>query len=261
MYGNNPPPGGVLDKPLPGGNGETVGKPASSGRDETTDQTTTSSSTSTGKTTSTTKPTTKTTTKTTASTDESKVEVVWMGKQVKIVCLGTQTSIVRHEGEEIEVPTAELEFPGNVSSDKRIASIYAQRTGKCSLRKKASENATVLKKCKTGHLVLVLEYGRKWSKICYEDQVGYVLTSCLNFYPADEEPIGTGVLHYNGKTTGKRTFAIRTIADSSCAVVGDWRIGSEVLVFAEEGVWFEIELDGQRGWVRDKYLTLNNNGD
>ncbi len=258
MYGHNPPPGGVLDKPLPGGNGETVGKPASSGRDETTDQTSASSSTSTGKTSSTAKPTTKTAKKT-ASTDAQASAVVWTGKQVDVVRLGTQTSIVRHEGEEIEVPTAELKFPGNVSSDKRIASIYAPKTGKCSLREKASDKGELIQKCKAGRLVVVLEYRWKWSKILCEGQTGYVLTACLEFHPADEAPIGQGVLHYNGKTTGRRVFAIRNAADSQSAVVGDWRIGAQVLVFAKKGVWYEIEADGQRGWVRDKYLKMDEN--
>ncbi len=80
---------------------------------------------------------------------------------------------------------------------------------------------------------------------------------CLEFHPAGEATIGTGVLHDNGKTKGSRTFAIHNDANSGSSRMADWRIGTQVTVYAQEGGWYEVEFGGKRGWVRDKYLTLD----
>lgn len=176
--------------------------------------------------------------------------------QVSLAQLGTHTSQVVYKGTTTKVPTAELSFSSNVPEEKRIASVFAPRTGKASLRATASSSADVIKKCKSGTIVAVLEYGEKFCMINYDGSVGYVLTSCLRFHTPDESPISTGILTYKGKATGSTTINIRTSADGDSAKIAEWRTGTEVLVFTKDNNWYEVEANGKRGYVKAEFLTL-----
>ena len=177
--------------------------------------------------------------------------------QVTLEQLGSTTSKVRYNGTTTEVNTADLVFSSDVPEDKRIAVVYAPNTGKASLRAKASSSADVLKKCKAGTIVSVLEYGKKFCKINYNGSVGYILTSCLQFISPDEQSVGTGVLTYKGKATGRTTINVRNDADGDSAKITEWRTGTEVLVFGKEGKWYEVEANGMRGFVKEEFLTMN----
>ncbi len=231
MYGKNPPPGGVLDKPLPGGNGETVGKPVDTGSEEntgnteTTDKTTTSGSTSTSKKGSSTKTTTKKTATTKTTTSEVNTDVLWQGDKVSVKTWGFHSSVILVDGEEQIVPTHELTFSEKVDAAKRVAYIHAPRTGRCSLREKASTKADVITKCPAGTIVQVIKYGKSYCQIVFEGQVGYVQTACLKFANPKAEPMCTWQLSYNGKMTGNAQVPIRNDKSNDSASVVKLRSG------------------------------------
>lgn len=177
--------------------------------------------------------------------------------QVSLEQLGTTTSRISYQGTVSEVPTSELRFGSDVPDDKKIAVVYAPRTGKASLREKASTSAAVITKCKAGTIVSVMEYGKKFCKISYNGSVGYILTSCLQFHAPTEQPIGEAVLTYNGKATGRTTINIRNDADGDSAKITEWRTGTTVLVYGQENGWYEIEANGMRGYVKGDFITLS----
>ena len=175
--------------------------------------------------------------------------------QVTLEQVGTRTSKVHYNGKTHEVPTAELNFGGDVPEGKETGVIYAPNTGKASLRSKASSSATVLRKCKAGTVVTVLDWGNNYCKINYKGSVGYVLTDCLLFPSADQEVLGTAQLSYNGRTTGSTTINVRNPSSGDSAKIAEWPTGTEVEVFGLENGWYEIEYDGIHGFVMEKFLT------
>lgn len=197
---------------------------------------------------------TSTTKKTTV--EETPLVVTWNDQTVTVKTLGIKESLIVVEKEEQTVATAELVFNTEAEADKVIAVIHAPNTGKCSLRKKASQSAGVITKCKAGTVVCVLQYGKQFCKISYNGMTGYVLTSCLKFYGTEPEVIGTGVLTYNGKATGKTTINIRNAADGDSAKIAELRTGTHVQVFALHDGWYEIEYNGIHGYVMQKFLTI-----
>lgn len=253
MYGKNPPPGGVLDKPLPGGNGETVGEPVSKGNAETTDKSTTSGSTSTTKKSSS---TTKTTTTKTATSDVN-TDVLWQGELISVKTWGFHSSVILVDGKEQSVPTHELTFSEKVDAAKRVAYIHAPRTGRCYLRAKASDKGDILDKCPAGTVVQVIKYGKNYCQIVFEGQVGYVQTACLKFANPKVEPMCTWQLSYNGKMTGNAQVPIRNDKSNDSASVMKLRSGTEVTVFAKSGNWYEIEHEGMHGYVHKNFLILD----
>ena len=174
--------------------------------------------------------------------------------QIGLVQLGVYTSVIKYEGREMEVPTTELQFSTDVPEDKRIASIFAPRTGRCYLRAKASSNAKTIDKCPAGTIVQVVSYGKSYCQIVFEGQVGYVQTACLTFLDPSAEILGTTVLTYNGKATGNAQVPIRNDKSNDSASVVKLRSGTEVTVIAKTGKWYEITYEGLHGFVHENFM-------
>lgn len=243
LYGNNPPPGGVLDKPLPGGNGQTAGKPTSGGNGQT------ASSGSTGS--------RRKNSPQSAAASNVNTDVLWQGSKVSVKTWGFHSSVILAEGREQIVPTHDLTFSEKVDAARRVACIHAPRTGRCSLRSKASGKGDVLDKCPAGTVVQVVQYGKGYCLIVFEGRVGYVQTDCLRFADPRAEPMGTWRLSYNGKMTGNAQVPLRSGQSNDSVIAAKLRSGTEVTVFAKAGSWYEIEHDGIHGYVHKNFLIMD----
>ena len=191
--------------------------------------------------------------KKTSSAVKETIVVRYGNEPVQLVRLGIANSTIMLNGEEKDVPTADLDFDSKAEKEKQVAVIHAPKSGTCTLRAKATNSGKMLKKCKAGTVVMVLETGAKWSKISYKDTVGYVLTGCLKWYDAETE--GTGLLSYNGRATGSTTVNVRNTPSGDSAKIAEWATGTEVEIFGLEKGWYEIEYDGIHGFVMEKFLT------
>lgn len=183
-----------------------------------------------------------------------------MAMGVWLVTPGLYESIVLTEKGEVTVPTKYLTFDGNDDADHNVAVVHAPRTGEASLRAKAAGNGEKIAACKTGRIVVVLEYdGGTYSKIRYDGEEGYIRTDCLVFRKGDESLLGTGTLHSKGETDGTDSVTIRSDVSTSSAKVGDWNTGSQVTVYEKQGDWYWVELNGWCGYVQKQYLTMDKN--
>ncbi len=246
-YGNNPPPGCVLDKPLPGGNGETVGKPVTGDATASSGSTTSSSNKNknSGKSTS---------TKKTETVQVPAHDILWQGAKVQVRTLGVVSSVIVAGSEAQTVPTEELTYSEDVTEGKRLASILAPRTGRCYLRAKASSNGDILDKCPAGTVVQVIKYGKSYCQIVYDGQVGYVQTACLTFLDPSADVLGTTVLTYNGRATGAAQVPIRNTASNDSCMIIKLRSGTEVTVLAKTGKWYEVAYEGLHGFVHESFM-------
>ncbi|MBR6752945.1 MAG: hypothetical protein IKM05_02800, partial [Clostridia bacterium] len=105
---------------------------------------------------STSKPSSPFSSKKTSSAEKETVVVRHGDEAVQLVRLGVASSTITLNGEEKIVPTSELDFGSTAEKEKQVAVIYAPKTGKCTLRAKASDSGKALQKCKAGTLVMVL---------------------------------------------------------------------------------------------------------
>ena len=190
-------------------------------------------------------------TQTTSQTDTQTSEV---STSVGIVELGRTSSKIQYQGKTVSVSTSDLTFSENVPENKKLATIYAPRTGKASLRQTASSKGTLLKNCKAGTIVSVLAIGNGYTRINYKGTVGYIKTACLKFY-GDSESTAQGVLSYKGNTGGGTTVNVRNTPKGDSAKVAEWRTGTEVTILSHENGWYEIEANGMHGYVMEKYVT------
>ena len=176
------------------------------------------------------------------------------GTSVGIVELGRTSSKIQYQGKTVSVSTSDLTFSENVPENKKLATIYAPRTGKASLRQTASSKGTLLKNCKAGTIVSVLAIVNGYTRINYKGTVGYIKTVCLKFY-GDSESTAQGVLSYKGNTGGGTTVNVRNTPKGDSAKVAEWRTGTEVTILSHANGWYEIEANGMHGYVMEKYVT------
>ena len=176
------------------------------------------------------------------------------GTAVGVVELGRTSSKIQYQGKTVSVSTSDLTFSENVPENKKLATIYAPRTGKASLRQTASSKGTLLKNCKAGTIVSVLAIGNGYTRINYKGTVGYIKTACLKFY-GDSESTAQGVLSYKGNTGGGTTVNVRNTPKGDSAKVAEWRTGTEVTILSHTNGWYEIEAKGIHGYVMDEFLT------
>jgi len=176
------------------------------------------------------------------------------GTAVGVVELGRTSSKIQYQGKTVSVSTSDLTFSENVPENKKLATIYAPRTGKASLRQTASSKGTLLKNCKAGTIVSVLAIGNGYTRINYKGTVGYIKTACLKFY-GDSESTAQGVLSYKGNTGGGTTINVRNTPKGDSAKVAEWRTGTDVTILSHENGWYEIEANGMHGYVMEKYVT------
>ena len=187
-------------------------------------------------------------------------------RPVTVKTLGLVTSQVNLDGEEITVNTADLRWETNVSAGKMMAIINAPRTGKATLHAKSSSKSAVLGKCDTNRVVLVLASGKNYTKISYDNTVGYVLTSALKFYPvggvdADEEQPKPGWVSFRGKLNSKNTVNIRMNGKSGSRILTDFIAGTPLWVFSQTDRWTEIDVGGYHGYILNEYVTLDESGE
>lgn len=140
-----------------------------------------------------------------------------------------------------------------------MALVYAPRTGKATLRERASADSDALRTLKDGAVVIVLEKGNQFTQVRVDGQVGYIMTGALEWIDPDQHPLGEGMLIY--PTTGGRgttTVNVRCDPSTRALKIDQWVTGTTVLVWSvsDNGNWYEIEYDGVRGYVQAKYLSV-----
>lgn len=192
----------------------------------------------------------------TATPAPVKSTVMYQGQAAQIDILSSYESEITVGGEKITVLTSKLEFESTAKEEERLAVIYAPKTGKATLRTKASQSAKMVKNCKAGRYALVLEKGKNFSKIYYNNAVGYIRTDCLKFYPIATEPYAEGILSLNGYTNGQAEINIRNKAEHGTHISGTYKTGTVVRVIEIGDTWTEVEIDRIRGYIQTKFLTM-----
>ena len=181
--------------------------------------------------------------------------VSWQGMEITIDVLGSYESEITVGDEKLTVLTKELTFASDSDESERLAIINAPRTGKAVMREKPSKTAKMIKNCKAGRYALVLEKGKTFSKIYYNNAEGYILTSSLRFCSVADTPYPQGVLSYNGYMNGGTTINVRCKPEGGTFVCGEYPTGTVVQIIEKGNQWTEIEVERIRGYVMNKFLT------
>ncbi|MBE5811335.1 MAG: hypothetical protein E7318_10425 [Clostridiales bacterium] len=160
-------------------------------------------------------------------------------KEVEMVLPGMVNSTVRLEGEELTVPTSSLIWDAG-EAENPLARIYAPKNGVASVYARDEGKGGVIKKFKTGSIVLVLGKSEKYTKVFAEGTVGYVITSALEMYDVCEDAQEIAVAH---------KAYLRLVARESGHRLAELSEGTVVYLIDETKQWAQVEYQGFVGYV------------
>lgn len=183
-------------------------------------------------------------------------------QSVTLDTLGTAVSVIVYNKEKLAVPTADLRWDTSAEADEMLAVIKAHKSGKASLRDKASTKGNVIKKVTTNRIVLVMEKGKKFTKVLCDGMVGYIINTALTYYPvggidegeAEPQP---GWVSFRGKLKSRNTVNIRQNGKNGSRILTDFIAGTPIMVFSQDEKWSEIDVGGYRAYILNEYVTLD----
>ena len=178
-----------------------------------------------------------------------------------IVQLGSKWTIVRDGEENKVVETASISFSEKVKAKDQLAVIYASRKGEVTMHTQPRVNSSVLCKIPTGTVVAVLKKGNNYTRIFYDGMVGCVLSTTIRTLDMTKEPVGTGILTYDGRVIRGQDINVRSGPSGQARILESWVTGTEVQVWSHQKSFYEIEYQGIRVYVNDRFLTVTENAE
>lgn len=165
-------------------------------------------------------------------------------QEVELVLPGVVNSTVRLDDEELTVPTASLTWDAG-EAEHPLARIYAPKNGVASVYARDEGKGGVIKKFKTGSIVLVLGKSGKYTKVYAEGTVGYVITSALEMCDvcADAQEV----------TVARKAY-LHLVARESGHRLAELPEGTVVYLIGEKKQWAQVEYQGFVGYVEVKRL-------
>lgn len=164
--------------------------------------------------------------------------------EVQLVLPGVARSTIKLDGEQRIVPTADLHWELD-GAEHALAVVYAPRSGIASLYARDDGRGGVIKKLKTGTVVLVMGQSGKYTKVFGENTVGYVITSALEFHDPCAEA---------AERTVKTKTNLRLAARDNGRKLIELPADAAVMVISQSGKWSLVEYEGFVGYMETRRL-------
>jgi len=167
--------------------------------------------------------------------------------------LGTEQSTVRRgEEEAYAVLTKDLLW----SNDPQPIAIITKKGG-APFTDGNGQKISGFKAVPEGTLLAVLSADKESVYAFYKGAFGFIARKSVDLLPVGEGDFRTGVISVNGKTRGTATVKARASASAKGRTTVEWKIGTPAVILRQEKDFYLIEAKGARGWIHDKYLTID----
>lgn len=150
-------------------------------------------------------------------------------------------------------PEEPQEQPEEIQPAEEIV-LYVKTTATVNVRSSDSEKADKLGKAQNGTKLKVLEQKvNGWTKVLFENKEGYIKSEYL------ELQSNTATLTAIGTAQATTTVNVRSQASQTADKLGALSQGTQVPLFAQENGWVKIDFNGQVGYVKEDYVTVQLN--
>lgn len=133
------------------------------------------------------------------------------------------------------------------AADKTLG---AYTTSSLNLRKSAGTSASILMTMPKGAEVIVISTSNGWSKVMYNNTIGYASKDYLKSDSSVSGNFGTGTI------TGS-DVRMRSGAGTDYSIVGTYAKGTKMTVTGAKGNWYAVKYNGKTGYVIGDYMTLS----
>ena len=172
--------------------------------------------------------------------------------EVSVEYTGIYRSMINLNGEKVLVSTANLIWESEAPADKVLAVISAKSYAR--LFEKSTKKSTILDKIYCGTVVRVLKTDKNWSLVDFKGIRGYVQTDSLKFYANEAREYRAGyVATKSGHTYGDSSVHVRN--DPKGAQQEEYRVGTPITVFEDDGKWCRIEVEGHMCYLMRQFMV------
>ena len=176
-------------------------------------------------------------------------------KGVEIDYFGAMISKIILNGESVRVPTRELQWKCVGASSPKVG-IVTKQSG-APFTDAEGKNIPGNAKIRYGYMFPVLEIQEDRLYIAWKDTFGYVSLQNAEILDVLQEDAETGLISINGKTNVAATVNVRMESKVKSKVMAEWKAGTPVAVADRKEGFVLVEGKGLRGWIEDKYLTMD----
>ena len=184
--------------------------------------------------------------------NETEVQVVYMGLARSMISLG---------GEEQLVETWRLNWETKAPEDKVIAVVNPPKgSGTVRLYARKSEKSLLMYHVQTNRVVRVVSIGQRWAMVDIDSDEcprGYIRTQYLDLYPNIPMAYRAAKVSVNGHTKGKDTVYIRSSDDGNGGHIAEYRLGTQMSVYAQNDRWSEVDIGGFHAFILSRYVTFD----
>ena len=172
--------------------------------------------------------------------------------EVAVDYMGIYRSMVNLNGEDTLVDTANLIWTTEAPLEKVLAVVTAKTYAR--LFAKSSKKSLVMDKVYCGTVLRVLDTDKNWTFVDYNGVRGYIQTSVLQFYENEAREYRSGwVATKSGHTYGDSTVHVRN--EPKGAQREEYRVGTPITVFEDDGTWCRIEVQGHMCYIRREFMV------
>ena len=172
----------------------------------------------------------------------------------QLVTFGTVVSSVRVSGQKEPILVSTLDLIWRHETDAPQAALVISKKAAILRDSGGAQVARVAR----GSLLPVISVTDSAVCVRYEGRMGYLSPEDAQVVSVPPESYQTGVVHINGKTTGKSNVGFRRNPLSNSTQIGYWPTGTTVYVLAEQDGYYLAEANGKRGWLLPKNVQLEN---
>lgn len=166
---------------------------------------------------------------------------------------GALISKVSSGNESRRIPTGDLAWTTDGADGPRIAVITNKKGAKLTDGDGKAVSGTVY----PGAMFIVLRVEDDLCYVLWKDTFCYIDRKNVDLLPVMREAFSTGIVSMNGKTAGTAKVTARYTPSAKGAKVTEWTIGTPVAVVETGKDFTLVEGKGYRGWIQNKYLTLD----
>ncbi|MCH5287715.1 MAG: SH3 domain-containing protein [Christensenellaceae bacterium] len=198
----------------------------------------------------------------TANASGAVLTTVANGGMVSVLAKGDAWTLVRLGRVVGYVPTAYLQFSGDVptSSSEQPTAISRWATvaasGSLNLRASGSMSAQVLTQIPSGAVLCVFSTSGSWAEVQYGALSGWASTDFLQFSNAYPGEVRVSSATATVRTSSGGPVNLRQTASTSGGIVTTIAHGESVQVVSNDGSWCQVIYNGQQGYVMASYLDF-----
>ena len=181
--------------------------------------------------------------------------------EVEVRYMGLARSMIVKDGEAQLAETWRLDWESKAPEDRVLAVVNPPKgTGTVRLYAKSSTKSLLLFHVQTNRVVRVISAGSRWALVDIDNDEcprGYIRTQYLDFYPNIPMAYRSAKVSVNGYTKGKDTVYIRSSDNASAGHIEEYKLGTQMSVYAQNSKWSEVDIGGYHAFILSKYVTFD----